>query len=216
MDTPTPLLNPTELYDKRRAKDASKLRAYNTILERIYHRIRSMSRLPQSQAYLLYPIPPFIFGLPKLDMEDCVVYLIYQLRHAQYQVRYTPPNMLYISWAHHETSYLTEQSPIMLSMLESAQRTQAEIERKEKEASRLLVGRKSQRKVKFQDPSAIPRAAMETVLRAPPGMAGGMAGGMGGRPPSAGVTPSAGSIPSAGSYVPNPSFLQSMLNPQRK
>jgi len=212
MDTPTPLLNPTELYDKRRAKDASKLRAYNTILERIYHRIRSMSRLPQSQAYLLYPIPPFIFGLPKLDMEDCVVYLIYQLRHAQYQVRYTPPNMLYISWAHHETSYLTEQSPIMLSMLESAQRTQAEIERKEKEASRLLVGRKSQRKVKFQDPSAIPRAAMETVLRAPPGMGSGtMAGGaMAGRPPSAGA------IPSAGSYVPNPSFLQSMLNPQRK
>jgi len=215
MDAPTPLLNPTELYDKRRAKDASKLRAYNTILERIYQRIRSMSKLPQSQAYLLYSIPPFIFGLPKLDMEDCVVYLIYQLRHAQYQVRYTPPNMLYISWAHHETSYLTEQSPIMLSMLESAQRTQAEIERKEKEASRLLVGRKSQRKVKFQDPSAIPRAAMETVLQGGRGssgaMAGGMAGGMGG-----GGTPSAGSIPSAGSYVPNPSFLQSVLNPQRR
>jgi hypothetical protein len=216
MDAPTPLLNPTELYDKRRAKDASKLRAYNTILERIYHRIRSMSRLPQSQAYLLYPIPPFIFGLPKLDMEDCVVYLIYQLRHAQYQVRYTPPNMLYISWAHHESSYLTEQSPIMLSMLESAQRTQSEIERKEKEASRLLVGRKSQRKVKFQDPSAIaspaiPRTAMETVLQGGRGSNGGMgSGGMGGRPPSA------GSIPSAGSYVPNPSFLQSMLNPQRR
>ena len=35
MDEKTPLLNPSELYDKRRSKDASRLRAYNKILEQI-------------------------------------------------------------------------------------------------------------------------------------------------------------------------------------
>ena len=90
----TPQLNPADLYDKRKSKDASRLRAYNKILEQIYNRVRVISKLPSSQCYLLYTVPPFIFGLPKIDLEDCVTYLIYQLRHAGYEVRYTPPNMI--------------------------------------------------------------------------------------------------------------------------
>ena len=133
MDHQTPQLPPSELYDKRRSKDASRLRAYNKILEQIYNRIRVTSKLPNSQCYLLYTVPPFILGLPKIDLEDCMVYLIYQLRHAGYDIRYTFPNMLYISWLHHEKSYLVEQSPIMAAMLESAEKTQSELERKEKE-----------------------------------------------------------------------------------
>jgi hypothetical protein len=217
MDQQTPLLVPTELYDKRRAKDNGRLRAYNKILEQIYHRIRIISRLPQSQAYLLYQIPPFILGLPKLDMEDCSVYLIFQLRHAGYEVRFTFPNLLYISWMHHEKTYLVEQSPIMQSMIESAERTQAEVERKEREASRLLAPRKSSRKVKFQTPGShasytnsehvpqqIPRSAIENVLQRP------LHGSNGAQSSS-----SAGSPPSAGSYVPNATFLQSILSPSQ-
>ena len=215
MDQQTPLLVPTELYDKRRAKDNGRLRAYNKILEQIYHRIRIISRLPQSQAYLLYQIPPFILGLPKLDMEDCSVYLIFQLRHAGYEVRFTFPNLLYISWMHHEKTYLVEQSPIMQSMMESAERTQAEVERKEREASRLLAPRKSSRKVKFQTPGShasypnsthapqqIPRSAIENVLQRPLSNGGQ-------------TSSSAGSPPSASSYVPNATFLQSVLSPSQ-
>ena len=68
MDPQTPLLNPNDLYDKRRSKDAARLRAYNKILEQIYNRIRVISKLPNSQCYLLYTVPPFILGLPKLDL----------------------------------------------------------------------------------------------------------------------------------------------------
>ena len=171
----------------------------------------------QSQAYILYQIPPFILGLPKLDMEDCSVYLIFQLRHAGYDVRFTFPNLLYISWMHHEKTYLVEQSPIMQSMMESAERTQAEIERKEREASRLLAPRKSSRKVKFQDPGshasrsipphnpslAVPRSAIENVLQRP------IQNNVGNQ----NMASSAGSLPSAGSYVPNASFLQSVMSP---
>ena len=211
----TPQLNPADLYDKRKMKDASRLRAYNKILEQIYHRIRVISKLPNAQCYLMYTVPPFILGLPKMDLEDCVVYLIYQLRHAKYEVRYSPPNLLYISWIHHEKSYLVEQSPIMMAMMESAEKTQHEMEQKEKEASRLLAGRKSNRKVRIQSPgefqgamssmgsmgsmgqrSTGPRTAIHTVLNRP-------------LAPVAGPPP-----PSASHYVPPPSFLQSVTNPQ--
>jgi hypothetical protein len=209
----TPQLNPAELYDKRKSKDASRLRAYNKILEQIYNRIRSMSRLPNSQCYLMYTVPPFILGLPKIDMEDCIVYLIYQMRHAKYEVRYSPPNMLQISWAHHEKSYLVDQSPIMQSMMESAEKTQAELDRKEKEASRILVGRKSQQKVRINAPGQMQRgsaslappargpsfSAISTVLNRPYQV------------PQAGPPP-----PSTADYVPPAAFLQTVANPQNK
>lgn len=219
MDPSTPQLNPAELYDKRRTKDSGRLRAYNKLLEQIFHRITTISRLPQSQAYLVYTIPPFVLGLPRLDLEDVSTYLIFQLRHSGFEVRFTYPNLLYISWAHHERTYLTEQSPIMLSMLQSAERTQAEIERKEHEASRLLLPRKSQRKVKFQDPglrAPVSRSAIDTVLQRPsfsmatqPGQSGQL--GQLGQP-----VQSAGSAPSAAAYTPHPSFLQSVLSPTPK
>lgn len=207
----TPVLNPSELYDKRRTKDAGRLRAYNKILEQIYNRIRTLSKLPNAQCFLLYTVPPFIFGLPKLDLEDCVVYLIYQLRHAGYEVRYTPPNMIYISWLHHEKSYLVEQSPIMKSMLDSAERSQAELERKEKEAARLLSPRKSGRKVIKQTPGAM-ESISGPVARPSPSVAA--INNVLNRPMS---NPTAGPpLPSAGDYVPPAAFLQNMSNPQNE
>jgi hypothetical protein len=205
----TPQLNPSDLYDKRRATDAARLRAYNKILEQIYNRVRTISKLPNSQCNLLYTIPPFILGLPKIDLEDCVVYLVYQLRHGGYEVRYTPPTMLYVSWLHHEKSYLTEQSPIMQAMMESAEKTAAELERKEREAARLLgPGKKTQRKNVKQSPGVLqsisgparptsaPITAINTILnRNNPN-------------PTAGPPP-----PAAGDYVPPATFLQNIAAP---
>jgi len=50
-------------------------------------------------------------------MEDCVVYLVWQLRQAKFEVRFTWPNLLYISWQHHEGEYLTRQNPIIQAMM---------------------------------------------------------------------------------------------------
>ena len=211
MNEEVPRLNPSELYDKRRSKDAGRLRAYNKILEQIYNRIRTISKLPNSQCYLLYTVPPFILGLPKLDLEDCVVYLMFQLRHTGYETRFTYPNMIYISWLHHEKSYIVEQSPIMQAMLDSAERTQAILDRKEKEAGRLLgQGKKTQRKMIKQTPGMLQNtthtmansggsrlSAINTVLSRPLSN------------PTAGPPP-----PSAADYVPSVAFLQNMTSPQ--
>lgn len=207
MEETTPQLHPSELYDKRRSKDSSRLRAYNKILEQIYNRIRVISKLHHSPCYLLYTVPPFILGLPKIDLEDCVVYLIYQLRHAGYEVRYTPPNMVYISWIHHETSYIVQQSPIMHAMIESAERTQVEVERKEKEAARILTQRKSQRKVRIQEPGfSAATIAPRSVIRPSPSTSYAIQNVL--------QRPSTAPPPSAADYVPPTSFLQNMTNPE--
>lgn len=111
-----PQLKPSDLFDKRRQRDGAKLKTYNTILEQIYTRIRSTSK-QGGDPWIVYTVPPFIIGLPMIDLEDCIVYIVYMLRQQSYEVRYTYPNLLYISWKHHEKEYILKTSPIMTTML---------------------------------------------------------------------------------------------------
>jgi hypothetical protein len=111
-----PHLEPKDLYDRRVRRDFARLRAYNTLLEQIYHRVYATSQLSGNTSSLLYSVPPFILGLPKLDMEDCIVYLVWQLRQSGFEIRFTWPNLLMISWKHHEGAYLAHQNPIVQAM----------------------------------------------------------------------------------------------------
>ena len=84
------------------------------------------------------------------------------LRAQQYEVRYTYPNLLYISWKHHETDYILKGSPIMQSML-ATQSTKPKQE---------LRGQ-SQARVRFSEtvhaaPFGAPPQRPQTAGRAPP------------------------------------------------
>ncbi len=112
-----PRLEPRDLFDKRSKRDFARLRAYNQLLEQIYHRIYASSQLSGNTASITYSVPPFILGLPKLDLQDTIVYLVLQLRNGGYEVKYTYPNLLWISWKHHETEYLSKANPIIQAMV---------------------------------------------------------------------------------------------------
>ena len=84
---PPPRLDPKVLFDKRFRRDQARLRAYNQLLEQIHQRIYTTSQLTGNASYITYTIPPFIFGLPKIDLEDCVVYLVYMLRNSPPEVK---------------------------------------------------------------------------------------------------------------------------------
>jgi hypothetical protein len=114
---PPPKLNPKDLFEKRIRRDQARLRAYNQLLQQIHQRIYTTSQLTGNANYITYTVPPFIFGLPKLDLQDCIVYLVFQLRQSGYEVRYTYPNLLFISWKHHEKEYLLTQNPIVQAMI---------------------------------------------------------------------------------------------------
>lgn len=114
---PPPKLAPRDLFEKRMRRDQSRLRAYNQLLQQIHQRIYTTSQMSGNASYITYTVPPFIFGLPKLDLEDCVVYLVYMLRQSGFEVRFTYPNLLWISWKHHEQSYIQTQNPIVQAMI---------------------------------------------------------------------------------------------------
>jgi len=116
MSGEAPKLEPRHLFEKRVARDAAKLRAYNQVLIQIQSRIKTTAELPGNQNYLLYTVPPFILGLPAIDLQDCIVYVVHQLRTGGFEVRFTYPNLLYISWKHYEQEYMREQKPITQAM----------------------------------------------------------------------------------------------------
>lgn len=66
-------------------------------------------------------------------MEDCIVYIVFQLRQSGFEVKFTWPNLLYISWKHHEGAYITNQNPIVQAMLREAE-SNAKISEKKKPA----------------------------------------------------------------------------------
>ena len=116
MSGEAPKLEPRNLFEKRVARDSAKLRAYNQVLTQIQSRIKTTAALPGNQNYLLYTVPPFILGLPAIDLQDCIVYVVHQLRTAGFMVRFTYPNLLFISWKHYEQEYMREQNPITQAM----------------------------------------------------------------------------------------------------
>lgn len=201
-EIPTPQLQVGDLYKRRQSRDTARLKAYNKILEIIHHRIRTISELPNSPCSLLYTIPPFILGLPRIDLEDCVVYITYQLRMAGFDVRYTYPNLLNINWAHHEKSYLLEQSPIMMAMVESEAKKVAEDQKKAVFAKNLVkkLGPPAAKNTKPEGPKKRVGFRNDVII-----------------PPTTGDTtvPSVGHMPSASDYVPPTAFLKQMSEPKK-
>lgn len=112
-----PQLSASSLFDVRLKKDLARHRAYNEILERALQKVAHSASQPNQPTFVYFTVPPFVLGLPSLDLKDCIIYLVHQLRTQEYEVRYTYPNLLWISWAHHERQYFLEKNPIVQAML---------------------------------------------------------------------------------------------------
>lgn len=112
-----PRLEASTLFDARLKKDQARHKAYNQILEQALQKVAHSASQPTEPTFVYYTVPPFVLGLPSLDLKDCIVYIVHQLRIQGYEVRYTYPNLLWISWAHHERQYFLEKNPIVQAML---------------------------------------------------------------------------------------------------
>lgn len=112
-----PQLPASTLFDVRLKQDKARQTAYNQILEQALQKVAHCATAPNQPTFVYYNVPPFVLGLPSLDLKDCIVYVVFQLRSQGYEVRYTYPNLLWISWAHHEREYLMEKNPIVQSMM---------------------------------------------------------------------------------------------------
>ena len=99
-------LNIDELYVKKQQQDLNVMNNYNKILTRIHNKIKYISKQLINDQCCWYIVPEMIIGIPKYNHNDCTVYVIEKLRDNGFIVRYTHPNLLFISWKHWVPSYV--------------------------------------------------------------------------------------------------------------
>ena len=99
-------LNLDELYNKKQQQDLNVLNNYNKILQRIHNKIKYISKNVVNDNCCWYLMPEMVIGVPKYDYKDCTAYTIDKLRANGFIVRYTHPNLLFISWKHWVPTYV--------------------------------------------------------------------------------------------------------------
>lgn len=101
-------INLDDLYDKKHEKEKLKLSIYEKILDRIHNKIKFTARQKHNEQFLFYQVPEFQLGLPRYDVGDCIAFLINELEDNGFHIKYTHPNLLFISWQHYIPSYKRE------------------------------------------------------------------------------------------------------------
>lgn len=99
-------LNLDELYNKKQQQDLNVLNNYNKILQRIHNKIKYVSKNVVNDNCCWYLMPEMVIGVPKYDYKDCTAYTIDKLRTNGFVVRYTHPNLLFISGKHWVPTYV--------------------------------------------------------------------------------------------------------------
>jgi hypothetical protein len=98
-----------ELYEKKKQYDLNTVTTYNKILKRIHHRIKNVSNQHIDVQYCWYVVPEVMIGVPRYDNGACIAYVIDKLQENGFIVKYTHPNLLFISWKHWMPSYVRQE-----------------------------------------------------------------------------------------------------------
>ena len=116
----TPYLTPASLFDDQSKLDTMRLQVYNRILGTVHQKIKATSSLPNSTQMTSFDVPEWQPGCPRFDVKDCILYVVWNLRHAGFKVLYVSPNRLLISWKEQSIQYYQEESPIRQAMIATA------------------------------------------------------------------------------------------------
>ena len=99
-------INIDELYEGKQRKDLQTLELFQKILGRIHLRIKTASRQKGNEQFCTFLVPEVMIGIPKYDQGECIAYLVGKLRDNGFMVKYTHPNLLFISWNHWIPGYV--------------------------------------------------------------------------------------------------------------
>jgi hypothetical protein len=100
-------INIDDLYERRQKRDLKQLEIFNKILSRIHKRIQYTAKNKLcSDNHIWFNVPEYIVGEPVYDKGDCTGYLVSQLEHNGFFVKYVYPNTLFVSWHNWVPSYV--------------------------------------------------------------------------------------------------------------
>lgn len=98
-------INLDDLYKQKQFSVEKKTQIYEKILKRVHKKIQTSARNKNNICFCTYIIPEFILGLPRYNIEICTDYIIDKLIKNGFQVKYTHPNLIFISWQHYIPLY---------------------------------------------------------------------------------------------------------------
>ena len=101
MEDFTEKLNLDDLYTTQKNIENNKIKIYQKILARAHKKIKTTSRNRNCDKFCFFLVPEFVLGIPRYNIETCITYVIDKLLDNGFLVRYTHPNLLFISWNHY-------------------------------------------------------------------------------------------------------------------
>lgn len=94
-------MNLDDLYQRDREVERRREDVFLTILARAHSKIKTTARRRYGDRFCFYLVPEFLIGVPLYKSADCMAYIIAKLRENGFIVKYTHPNLLFISWQHY-------------------------------------------------------------------------------------------------------------------
>jgi hypothetical protein len=91
------LINIDDLHKEQDGKQKIKEDVYEEVLKKCHRRILATSKLDNVK-YCFFTVPSYIYGIPLYDFKQCILYLVTALNKNGFEIKYTHPNLLYISW----------------------------------------------------------------------------------------------------------------------
>jgi len=89
-------LSVDDILIQQKIRNKKKIRIYKKVLEKCYHRIKFASK--KDIKWCFFVVPNYIVGTPLYNVNACIIYVIKQLERGGFLVKYTHPNLIYISW----------------------------------------------------------------------------------------------------------------------
>jgi hypothetical protein len=100
--------------------DAMRLATYNKILAAVHQKIKFVASQAKGGTMTHFDVPEWQPGCPRYDVKDCILYMVWNLRHSGFNVMYMSPNRLLINWQEESLRYYQQESPIRQAMVAAA------------------------------------------------------------------------------------------------
>lgn len=91
------MINIDELHREQDKKENNKEEIFITILDMVHQKIKFTSKISKDK-FCFFSVPTYVYGLPLFDINSCIIYLTKKLSDNGFEIRYTHPNLLLISW----------------------------------------------------------------------------------------------------------------------
>jgi hypothetical protein len=91
------MININDLHREQNKKEEKRQEIYDSILDKVHQKIKLTSKT-SADKFCFYSVPIYVYGLPLFDVNNCIIYLTKKLSDNGFDIRYTHPNLLLISW----------------------------------------------------------------------------------------------------------------------